>query len=94
MLVSVLFDKFIAAFEKHCVFSGHKTINKYGRPVGLYLKVVLCQIGGPNGPIWGGGVPHATQVTQAFGLGREVVGCASGDALWVSRKRDDQLRAS
>ena len=54
----------------------------------------LCQIGGPNGPIWGGGVPHATQVTQAFGLGREVVGCASGDALWVSRKRDDQLRAS
>ena len=58
------------------------------------LKVVLCQIGGPNGPIWGGGVPHATQVTQAFGLGREVVGCASGDALWVSRKRDDPLRAS
>ena len=58
------------------------------------VKVFLCQIGGPNGPIWGGGVPHATQVTQAFGLGREVVGCASGDALWVSRKRDDQLRAS
>ena len=58
------------------------------------IKVVLCQIGGPNGPIWGGGVPHATQVTQAFGLGREVVGCASGDALWVSCKRDDPLGAS
>ena len=49
------------------------------------IKVFLCQIGGPNGPMWGGGVPHATPVTQAFGLGREVVGCASGDALWVSR---------
>ena len=58
------------------------------------VKVFLCQIGGPHGPIWGGGVPHATPVTQTFGLGREVVGCASGDALWVSRKRDDQLRAS
>ena len=58
------------------------------------LKDVLCQIGGPYRPIWGEGVPHATQVTQAFGSGREVVGCASGDALWVSRKRDDPLRAS
>ena len=40
-------------------------------------------------------MPHRSpSITQAFGLGREVVGCASGDALWVSRKRDDQLRAS
>ena len=32
--------------------------------------------------------------TQAFGLGRELVGGVGGDALRVSRKRDDSLRAS
>ena len=59
-----------------------------------YVKVVLCIFRGPYGPIWGGGAPRATGPTQAFGLGRELVGCVGGDALRVSRKRDDPLRAS
>ena len=44
--------------------------------------------------IWGGGAPRATGPTHAYGLGRELVGCVGGDALRVSRKRDDPLRAS
>ena len=44
--------------------------------------------------MWGGGAPRATGPTQAFGLGRELVGGVGGDALRVSRKRDDPLRAS
>ena len=40
-------------------------------------------------------VCHGAQPpTQAFGLGREVVGLVDGDALPVSCKRDDPLRAS
>ena len=56
--------------------------------------MVLYIFRGPYGPIWGGGAPRATGPTQAFGLGRELVGCVGGDALRVSRKRDDPLRAS
>ena len=56
--------------------------------------MVLCIFRGPYGPIWGGGAPRATGPTQAFGLGRELVGCVGEDALRVSRKRDDPLRAS
>ena len=66
----------------------------------LYLKGLRCscaKLGARMAP-YGVGVSHmphrSPSITQAFGLGREVVGCASGDALWVSRKRDDQLRAS
>ena len=43
------------------------------------IKVVLCIFRGPYGPIWGGGAPRATGPTQAYGLGRELVGCVGGD---------------
>ena len=71
-------------------------VNKFNCSVSG-LKVVLCIFRGPYGPIWGGGAPRATAHRAhpgLSGLGRELVGCVGGDALRVSRKRDDPLRAS
>ena len=53
-----------------------------------HLKVVLCIFRGPYCPIEGGDAPRATEHTQAFGLGRELVGCVRGDTLRASHKRD------
>ena len=56
--------------------------------------MVLCIFRGPYCPIEGGDAPRATGATQAFGLGRALVGCVSGDTLRASHKRDGQLRPS